>query len=144
MKILILALLAVSTASAAESAKPLTISYDDASNLYTALMAVQPGVDVDNVAAIADNINALTVWVKKYDAVKQAAQHNEALWQVRNDPARLAKTVAEEDKWREFGRTTFDVILTPVNLTKDEIKDSKMTGAILSFVKRFLHSPPKP
>lgn len=136
---LILSFAAIGFAQAA-SPKPQTLDYDEASLLYGAISNIGAGLEVDNVANLADDINLLTPFVKKYDLVKQAASKNEMLLDAGDDPQKKIKQIKEESDRIAFGaRREVAVVLKPVNLTSDEIKAAKITPAVLSQIRCYLY-----
>lgn len=136
---ILLALSSASVLSAAPKEPVVTLDYDQATNLYTAIAGIQAGLEVDNVAALADDINLLSPFVKKYDTVKESVARHEALLQVGEDAKKNEKMVNEEASRIDFGhRLDVKVALKIVHLTSDEIKTAKITPAVLAQIRQYL------
>ena len=122
----------------AASITPTEISYQDARELSAALKAIQPGLTASNVGFAAQDINVLASASESYDSAAVKAARDSEKAKKTKDVAEASDTVqADWDNYRH-SKVPGGVLLQPITLSDDEIKEAKVTPALLAPLLRFL------
>ena len=102
-------------------AEPTKLTYEECDQLYRAINAVPPGLTIDNVGTLAENLNAVTPHVKAYDAAKMQAAHDYNAV-VATSPDVLAQRQKVQDGIDAFGQKVVTVDIIRLDIPKDEWK----------------------
>lgn len=132
------------TVLASETVKTVTMTRQDAANLYNALSAISNGLSPSDTIAASDNMIALEKYATAYQKLLQAADRMVALVPVdiqHPTHEELQKQIAIREEAEKHALDPVDVTLTLFDVSTDEIKDGKISPGLLSIVRRFLALP---
>lgn len=123
-------------------ANPVKISNEDVSALFGALSQIKDGLSYANVQAASEDI-----WVLKATAEAFSQNQNHAA----RDLERASKekdanpaTDAVQKKWDDYRVSEVTLDLQPMTpLTEQEVKDSKITPALLAPIQHYLYPAKK-
>ena len=144
MKIILTSILAAVLLSAtAFASKPVTLTNDEAVQLYMALDSLKPGLTPDNTGYVALDLNSLRPYAQAHDkALTQLQQTSYALGKS-SDPDRDAKLLKAGLDYQKYAQGEITVDLEPVVITKDEMTPAQVSGKTLAVILQFL-SPVQP
>lgn len=122
-------------------ATPTTITTEDASALFGALSAIQPGLSPSNVGLAAENIWLLKGVAEAYQSAAVRYNREQERAKSSKDPVTdLEKLDADMEKYGRSDKVTLD--LQPITLSDEEIKEAKITPALLAPIKHYLSVSP--
>jgi Flp pilus assembly protein CpaB len=135
MKKLLLIVLAVALRAAA-FAEPVTLSREQATKLHSALDAIAPGITPANTIIAADNLNALQPIADgiRKGAVRMAREQA----RLSDGAERTAKAMQLAEAFDAKAEEPVTLDLTPLEISNDEIKEAKISPAVLSVIRRHL------
>lgn len=138
--VLAVCLLAVPAAFASQS--PTTnISNEDAASLFNALSSIKDGLSGPNIGVAAQDIWALKALAEEFGTQQNKLQIAQSRANAAKDiPTEMEKALKEWDSYRQAVVPVALVPLTP--FTDQELKDAKITPALLSPIQHYLF--PKP
>jgi hypothetical protein len=116
--------------------EPIELSRQQASELCAALMAVEPGLNAENVMLAADDIAALKPIAISLEKGKLAADRDMACLPASDD--RIAKQWQIRAAIDRKGDELVRVELSRFDVTADEIKAAKIPPRVLSPIREFI------
>lgn len=122
-------------------AEPIKISRAEAYKLRVALEAIAPGLTPANTIVAADDLNALQ---SVADGVERASlkmqRENMTTVEGPDRAARLVKIVEDFDAKSD---EVVEIDLSPIEISRDEIKEAKIAPKVLAPILRWLRPPKK-
>ena len=138
----VLASVVLLAAPIAAFAAPIKISNDDAVALFGALSQVKDGLTPSNVGAAGEDIYLLKGISDAYASAAAKANRDNDRAKSAKDPIAAAEAV--QTNWDNFrhAEVSIDFVMLTA-FTDQEIKDAKITPAIIAPIAHFLFPPKK-
>src|ERR1043166_6130150 len=121
-----------------------TLSRQQATELYISLGTAEAGFSPANTIAAADNLNALRPHVEALDKGKAAYNRAERALLKAAPPDAEAQGEKLATELEAKANEAITVALVPLNLTEDELAAAKVKPAALSVIRRWLLKPAAP